>query len=258
MVIWDCLKRVFSMLTPRIQIKNPVIFSTYITAIVTTIYICMQIVQGDVSLFNMQLGIWIWLTVIFANFSEVVAESRGKVRAAALEKAQLEIMTKRLKHGIISLATSRELRVGDVIICEAGDIIPVDGEVIEGVAMVDEAAITGESAPVIREATDGCSAIIAGTTVLSDRLKIRVTSEKGHSFLDYMINLFEGEDRKMTPGEISLQILLVRFTIISFLVVCAMRSFFYYSMPEGGGFKRHGGNACVGSFICLPYANYGK
>ena len=227
--LWEDLKGSIRLLSPRTQIKNPVMFAAYLAAIFMTIYALTQEREEHLPWFEIQLAVWIWLTVLFANLAEVMAQSRGKAQAASLRKTQSEIYTKRLKHGVIAKVAAGELRKGDIIICEAGDIIPVDGEVIEGVALVDEAAITGESAPVMRESGGGSSSIISGTTVISDHLKIKVTSEKGNSFLDHVISIIGGEERKETPNEMSLQLLLGRFTIIFLLMAFSLKSFVDYS-----------------------------
>ena len=204
----------FFALTPKRLIKNPVLFVTYIGTLVTSIYLAKEIAYGKVSLFDLQITIWLWLTLLFANFAEAVAESRGKAHASSLKKTTIQ---------------SNQLKKGDVITCTAGDIIPVDGEVIEGIASVDESAITGESAPVIRESGGDLSAVTAGTRVLSDQLTIRVTSEAGHSFLDRMIHLIEGAKRQRTPNEIALHTLLSGLSIIFLMTVASLKIFSDYS-----------------------------
>src|SRR5258705_4125458 len=169
--------------------------------------------------FVAQLAIWLWFTVLFANFAEAVAEGRGKAQAASLRKARRDTMARRLRNGKEEKVPAPDLQKGDVVVCEAGDVIPADGDVIEGIASVDEAAITGESAPVIRESGGDRSAVTGGTRVLSDRIVIRITMEKGHGFLDRMIALVEGAQRQKTPNEIALTILLAALTLI-FLLVC--------------------------------------
>jgi K+-transporting ATPase ATPase B chain len=217
------------MLTPRIQIKNPVMFVTYLGAIATTIYVISEISYHAVSWFDVQITIWLWFTVLFANFAEAIAESRGKAQAASLRKTKIEAYARQERNGVEIKVPSYQLRKDDIIICEAGDIIPADGEVVEGVASVDEAAITGESAPVIRESGGDRSAVTAGTKILSDRLKIRVTSDPGSSFLDRMINLIEGARRQRTPNEIALHIVLSALTIIFLLTTSSVKTFGEYS-----------------------------
>lgn len=219
----------FTMLTPHVQIRNPVMFVTYLGAIVTTLYVINEILKGHLSWFDFQITIWLWFTVLFANFAQAIAESRGKAQAASLRKTKIEAYARQERGGVEVKTPSSELRKGDIIICELGDIIPADGEVIEGVATIDESAITGESAPVIRESGGDRSAVTAGTKVLSDRLKIKVTSEPGNSFLDRMINLIEGAKRQRTPNEIALHIVLSGLTIIFLLTTSSLKTFADYS-----------------------------
>lgn len=221
----DSVINSFKMLSPTIQINNPVMFVTYIGAIITTIYIFKE----GIDAFNIQITIWLWFTVLFANFAQAVAESRGKAQAASLKKTKIEAYARKIQHGVEVKIPSYELRKDDEIICEAGDTIPVDGEVIEGVAAVDESAITGESAPVIRESGGDRSAVTAGTRVLSDRLRIKVVSESGRGFLDRMIALIEGAKRRRTPNEIALHIVLSALTIIFLLTTTSLRPFADFS-----------------------------
>ncbi len=216
----------FCMLTPRNQFKNPVMFVTYVGAIVTTLYL---IFSGVSSWFDLQIALWLWFTVVFANFAEAIAESRGKAHAASLKKAKIESYARQIRDGIEVKTAPGELKKGDRILCEAGDVIPADGEVVEGVATVDESAITGESAPVIRESGGDRSAVTAGTKVLSDRITIEVTSEVGQSFLDRMIHLIEGAKRQRTPNEIALHIVLSGLTIIFLLTTASLKAFSDYS-----------------------------
>jgi K+-transporting ATPase ATPase B chain len=206
----------FKKLHPRLMIKNPVMFVTMVGAALTTVGIFTSPSERG---FIAQLAIWLWFTVLFANFAEAVAEGRGKAQAASLRKARKETMARRLRNGREEKIPAPDLQKGDTVVCEAGDVIPADGDVIEGIASVDEAAITGESAPVIRESGGDRSAVTGGTRVLSDRIVIRVTMEKGHGFLDRMIALVEGAQRQKTPNEIALTILLAALTFI-FLLVC--------------------------------------
>ncbi len=207
----------FKKLDPRKQLKNPVMFVTLVGAILTTLSLPGS--GADIA-FTVQLCGWLWFTVLFANFAEAVAEGRGKAQADTLRKARKETMARRLaKNGGESLVPASTLEKGDVVVCESGDVIPADGEVIEGIASVDEAAITGESAPVIRESGGDRSAVTGGTKVISDRIVVRVTSEKGNTFIDRMIAMVEGAKRQKTPNEIALTILLSALTLI-FLLVC--------------------------------------
>ena len=225
----NSIKQSFKNLAPWVQIKNPVMFVTYIGAIVTTFYVALEIIHGRTSWFDIQIAIWLWFTVLFANFAEAIAESRGKAQAASLRKTKIEANARQEKNGIEVKTPSSNLKRGDIIICEMGDVIPTDGEVIEGVATIDESAITGESAPVIRESGGDRSAVTAGTRVLSDRIRIRVSSEPGNSFLDRMINLIEGAKRQRTPNEIALHIVLSGLTIIFLLTTSSLKSFADYS-----------------------------
>lgn len=217
------------MMTPTIQFRNPVMFVTYLGAVVTTAFVIYEAFAGNFSWFHFQIMLWLWFTVLFANLAEAIAESRGKAQAASLRQTQLDTTAKVLKEGVETKISSREICKGDVVVCEALDTIPADGEVIEGAATVDESAITGESAPVIRESGGDRSAVTAGTRVLSDRLAIRVTSEPGNSFLDRMINLIEGAKRQPTPNEIALHIVLAGLTIIFLLATASLKMFADYS-----------------------------
>src|SRR5450432_4237321 len=212
-------------LDPRKLAKNPVIFVTEIVSLVVTgFFICDLVTQGNSPLFSGQIAAWLWFTVLFANFAEAVAEGRGKAQADALRKTRSDTRAKRYVDpknlsDVIQPVNALDLRVGDVVLVEAGDIIPGDGDIIEGVASVNESAITGESAPVIREAGGDRSAVTGGTTVLSDHIKVRITAAQGSTFIDRMIALVEGAQRQKTPNELALSILLSGLTLI-FLIVC--------------------------------------
>ena len=221
----------FRKFDPREQVKNPVMFVVFVGAIVTTI-----VTAGSFTLFNVQITLWLWFTALFANFAEAVAEGRGKAQADSLRKARTTTAARRLNdQDVEEKIGAGELRKGDRVVCEAGDPIPSDGEVIEGIASVDESAITGESAPVIRESGGDRSAVTGGTRVLSDRIVIRITSEPGNTFLDRMISMVEGAKRQRTPNEIALGILLVSLTVIFLLVVATLPFFAKYSAKAGGG-----------------------
>lgn len=224
----------FKKLNPVSQIKNPVIFIVAIGAVFTTVITLYNVVIGHFSAFNMQIAIWLWFTVLFANFSEAIAEGRGKAQAESLRKNRTQSKARKLngKQEVTVYAT--ELKKGDVVICEAGDIIPSDGEIIEGIASVDESAITGESAPVIRESGGDRSAVTGGTKVISDKILIRITSEPGNTFIDRMIALVEGAKRQKTPNEIALSILLSGLSIIFLLAVVSLPAFFGYSLSASG------------------------
>jgi K+-transporting ATPase ATPase B chain len=217
----------FKKLDPRLMIKNPVMFVTMVGAALTTvgIFTAEPALRGFVA----QLAIWLWFTVLFANFAEAMAEGRGKAQAATLRRMRTTTMARRLRNGREEKVPATDLQKGDLVVCEAGDIIPADGDVIEGIASVDEAAITGESAPVIRESGGDRSAVTGGTRVLSDRIVIRVTMEKGQGFLDRMIALVEGAQRQKTPNEIALTILLAALTFIFLLVCVTLKPFGIYS-----------------------------
>ncbi len=218
----------FKKLNPRELIRNPVMFTTAVVAALLTI---LLVVGGDGLAigFKLQLVIWLWLTVLFGTFAEALAEGRGKAQAASLRATKAELTAKKLKEGRTQNVPASQLRAGDVVLVETGDLIPADGEVIEGVASVNEAAITGESAPVIREAGGDRSAVTAGTRVISDEIKVRVTADPGQGFLDRMIALVEGAERQKTPNEIALTILLVGLTIIFLIAVSTIPGFASYA-----------------------------
>ena len=221
----------FRKLDPRVLYKNPVMFVVEVGAVLTTIewaYDVLHHVSGTG--FGLQITLWLWFTVLFANFAEATAEGRGKAQAETLRKAKAETTAHRLKKdGATEDVPSSVLRAGDVVVITAGDFIPGDGEVIEGVASVDESAITGESAPVIRECGGDRSAVTGGTRVLSDEIKVRITSNPGETFLDRMIQLVEGASRQKTPNEIALNILLAGLTIIFLLAVVTLQPYAIYS-----------------------------
>jgi K+-transporting ATPase ATPase B chain len=214
-------------LDPRTMMKNPVMFVVEVGAAVTTVLLFRE--QQSFA-FNLQITLWLWFTVLFANFAEAMAEGRGKAQADTLRKARSETEARRLlADGTIETVPSAKLRSGDVVMVAANELVPGDGEVIEGVASVDESAITGESAPVIREAGGDRSAVTGGTRVLSDVIKVRITSNPGETFLDRMIALVEGAERQKTPNEIALNILLAGLTIIFLLAVVTLQPFAIYS-----------------------------
>ena len=233
-LVLEALKDSFLKLDPRVQWKNPVMFVTYLGAIFTTLLILTGRTHPHLLMFNIQITLWLWFTVLFANFASAIAESRGKAQAASLRRTQTENMAKKIVNGTEAIIPATELKKGDYVACEVGDIIPADGEVIEGIATVDESAITGESAPVIRESGGDRSAVTAGTRIVSDRIILSVTSEPGHSFLDRMIGLIEGSERKKTPNEIALNILLSALTIIFILTVFSIKVFSDYSAATAG------------------------
>jgi len=221
-------------LKPSLQVKNPVIFMVAIGSVLTTIIVILGVFQGTFSFFNFQIALWLWFTVLFANFAEAIAEGRGKAQAESLRKSRTEIMARKIvgKQEVLTIATG--LKKGDVVVCEAGEVIPSDGEVIEGIASVDESAITGESAPVIRESGGDRSAVTGGTKVISDKIFIKITSDPGNTFIDRIISLVEGANRQKTPNEIALSILLAGLSIIFLLAVVTLPAFFGYSLVASG------------------------
>jgi potassium-transporting ATPase ATP-binding subunit len=223
----------FRKLDPRLMIRNPVMFVVEIGAVMTTYAFAAGIVgnASDTS-FVGQIALWLWFTVLFANFAEAIAEGRGKAQAAALRRTRTDTIARRLRDGIggtEEAVPAPELRRGDVVVCEAGDVIPSDGTVIEGIASVDESAITGESAPVIREAGGDRSAVTGGTRVLSDRIVIEITQNPGETFLDRMISLVESASRQKTPNEIALNILLAVLTLIFLIAVVTLQPYAVFS-----------------------------
>ncbi len=218
----------FKKLNPVSLMKNPVIFVTETAAAITTIMLFYR--SGSASLFfDLQITVWLWFTVFFANFAEAMAEGRGKAQAMALRRTRTQSIANRLRDGSVTQVPADRLEKGELFVVSAGEVIPADGEIIEGAATVDESAITGESAPVIREAGGDRSAVTGGTRVLSDRIVVRVTAEKGQSFLDRMIGLVEGAKRQKTPNEIALTLLLSALTVIFLVVIISLRFFGMYS-----------------------------
>lgn len=227
-LILPAIKESFIKLDPRVQFKNPVMFVTEIGALMTTVYALFGIGGGSRG-FELQIALWLWFTVLFANFAEALAEGRGKAQADSLRKTRTSTMARRMRGHNEERISAAELKKGDVVVCSTGDVIPGDGDVIEGIASVDESAITGESAPVIRESGGDRCAVTGGTRVISDRIVIRISTEAGHSFLDRMIALVEGAARQKTPNEIALSIVLIGLTIIFVLAVGTLKFFADYS-----------------------------
>ncbi len=247
----------FKKLDPRHQIKNPVMFVVWIGSLFTTgLYIQSLGGHGETSSgFILAISLWLWFTIIFANFAEAMAEGRGKAQAASLRKARKDTPAKKMsrpKYGSIYFKVSAAtLRKGDVVLVETGEYIPMDGEVVEGVASVDESAITGESAPVIRESGGDRSSVTGGTRVLSDWLVVRITSNPGETFLDHMIAMVEGARRQKTPNEIALSILLVVFTIIFLLVTVTLLPFSIYSVGAAGHGQAVTVTVLIALLVCL-------
>ncbi|HSU31952.1 MAG TPA: potassium-transporting ATPase subunit KdpB [Bryobacteraceae bacterium] len=223
-------------LNPAFLVKNPVVFVVEVAAGLVTLLLLHDLFTGVAGLsFEVQIAIWLWLTVLFANFAEAMAEARGKAQADTLRKAKTDSIAKRvLPNGKIEPVPASKLRAGDAVIAEAGDLIPGDGEVIEGIATVDESVITGESAPVIRESGGDRSAVTGGSKILSDRVKVRITSNAGETFLDKMITLVEGAERQRTPNEVALNILIAGLTLIFLLAVATLYPFAVYAAVSSG------------------------
>jgi K+-transporting ATPase ATPase B chain len=215
-------------LDPRVMVKSPVMFVVLIGSVLTTAFAIKD--PGD--WFGWAIAAWLWLTTVFANLAEAVAEGRGKAQADTLRKAKTDTVARRLNGSAEEQVPGTELRIGDHVVCEAGDVIPGDGDVVEGVASVDESAITGESAPVIRESGGDRSAVTGGTKVLSDRVVIKITTKPGETFIDRMIKLVEGAARQKTPNEIALNILLASLTIVFLLAVVTLQPFADYAHSE--------------------------
>ncbi len=238
-ILLPALGQALTKLDPRAMIRNPVMFVVEVVAALTTILMIRDVMGGGAHLgFTIQIVLWLWITLVFANFAEAVAEGRGKAQAATLRKARTETLAKHLlqgsdgthdPRGLFELVPAPALKTGDIVLVEPGDLIPSDGEVIEGIASVDESAITGESAPVIRESGGDRSAVTGGTRVLSDWIKVRITAAQGSTFLDRMIALVEGAERQKTPNEIALNILLAGLTIIFVFAVATIPSFAAYA-----------------------------
>ncbi|MGZ5219852.1 MAG: potassium-transporting ATPase subunit KdpB, partial [Chitinophagaceae bacterium] len=250
----EAIGQSFTKLDPRIQYRNPVMFTVWIGTLIMA-GVCIWIATGESSqgslVYNIIITAILFITLLFANFAEAIAEARGKAQADSLRKAREETPAKRISivgemiTDEIKIVPSSELRKGDLFFCETGDVIPMDGEIIEGIATIDESAITGESAPVIREAGGDKSSVTGGTKVLSDSIKVKVTTERGETFLDKMIALVEGATRQKTPNEIALTILLAAFTLV-FIIVCVTLKPFadYANTPITIG-------AFISLFVCL-------
>jgi len=231
-ILRRAIKESFVKLNPKLVAKNPVMFVVEVGAALTTIFVIKDAIAGAGGLlFGIQIALWLWFTVLFANFAEAMAEARGKAQADALRKTKTDTMARKiLPNDKFEMVAASKLRAGDIVYCEAGYLIPGDGEVIEGIASVDESVITGESAPVIRESGGDRSAVTGGTKVLSDHIKIRITSNPGETFLDRMIALVEGAVRQKTPNEIALNILIAGLTSIFLLAVATLPPFAKYSI----------------------------
>lgn len=233
-LVAQALKAALIKFHPRDQSKNPVMLLVTLGALVASAAVAQDLWVGRAAGFNLQIALWLWFTSYFANFAEALAEGRGKAQADSLKKMRTDTTARRLQQGHEERVSAAALHVGDQVVCEAGDVIPGDGEVIAGIASVDESAITGESAPVIRESGGDRSAVTGGTRVISDRIVVQITAEPGHSFLDQMIGLVEGAQRQRTPNEIALGILLLTLTVVFILAVVTLKAFAHYSEQSAG------------------------
>lgn len=262
-IIKSAIRDSFRKLSPQHQIRNPVMFTVYIGSWLTSgLFIQALMDQGEApASFILAITLWLWFTLLFANFAEAMAEGRGKAQAQALRKSRREIQAKKLakptRDAKVTIVPSGNLHRGDVVLIETGDFIPSDGEVIEGIASVSESAITGESAPVIRESGGDRSAVTGGTQVLSDWLIVRITSNPGETFLDHMIELVEGAKRQKTPNELALTILLAALTIVFLLVCSTLLPFSIYSSAAVGGGKVVTITVLVALFVCLAPTTIG-
>jgi potassium-transporting ATPase ATP-binding subunit len=256
-IVWQGVIASFRKLSPKRQIRNPVMFVVYVGSIVTTL-LCFNALVGKGEApggFILAVSVWLWFTVLFANFAEAMAEGRGKAQAASLRKTRRDIRAKRLarpqRGAAVTVVPGTTLRKDDVVLVEARDFIPADGEVIEGIASVNEAAITGESAPVIRESGGDRSSVTGGTQVLSDWLIVKVTADPGEAFLDRMIALVEGAKRQKTPNEIALDVLLAGLTIVFFLACATLLPYSLYSVKAAGQGTPITVTVLVALLVCL-------
>ncbi len=252
-ILGRAVRASFAKLNPATLTKNPVMFVVEVGAALTTFLLARDLIAGAAHIgFSLQIAIWLWFTVLFANFAEAMAEARGKAQADALRRTRKDALAKKLRaDGSVEQAPGSTLRAGDVVLCEAGDLIPGDGEVVEGIATVDESVITGESAPVIRESGGDRSAVTGGTKVLSDRIKVRITSNPGETFLDRMIALVEGAQRQKTPNEIALNILIAGLTLIFLLAVITLQPFAVFSVGQAGSGSVPSVAVLISLLVCL-------
>jgi K+-transporting ATPase ATPase B chain len=252
-IVSRAVRASFGKLNPVTLMKNPVMFVVEVGAALTTVFLIRDVFTGAVGIgFSLQIAIWLWFTVLFANFAEAMAEARGKAQADSLRKAKTDVLAKRLTSAAkIEQVPGSALRAGDCVLCDAGDLVPGDGEVVEGIATVDESVITGESAPVIRESGGDRSAVTGGTKVLSDQIKIRITSNPGETFLDRMIALVEGAQRQKTPNEIALNILIAGLTLIFLLAVVTLQPYAVFSVAQAGAGTVPTVAVLVSLLVCL-------
>jgi K+-transporting ATPase ATPase B chain len=252
-IVGRAVRASFRKLNPVTLMKNPVMFVVEVGAALTTVFLVRDALAGAAGVgFSLQIAIWLWFTVLFANFAEAMAEARGKAQADSLRKTKTDALAKRIAaSGAIEQVPGSALRAGDCVVCDAGDLIPGDGEVFEGIATVDESVITGESAPVIRESGGDRSAVTGGTKVLSDQIKIRITSNPGETFLDRMIALVEGAQRKKTPNEIALNILIAGLTLIFLMAVVTLQPFAAFSASQAGAGTVPSVAVLISLLVCL-------
>jgi K+-transporting ATPase ATPase B chain len=252
-IVRRATKESFIKLNPFTLLKNPVMFVVEVGAALTTLFLVRDLFAHGANIgFQIQIALWLWFTVLFANFAEAMAEARGKAQADTLRKTKTDSMAKRIcGKDKIELVSASKLRAGDIVTAEAGDLIPGDGEVIDGIATVDESVITGESAPVIRESGGDRSAVTGGTKILSDQVKIRITSNPGETFLDKMIALVEGAERQKTPNEIALNILIAGLTLIFLLAVATLHPFALYAVSVTGAGRVPTIAVLVSLLVCL-------
>jgi K+-transporting ATPase ATPase B chain len=252
-IVGRAVRASFTKLNPFTLAKNPVMFVVEVGAALTTLFLARDLASGVRGMgFEVQICVWLWFTVLFANFAEAMAEARGKAQADSLRKTKTDAAANRINAaGLTELVAASQLRAGDVVVCYAGELIPGDGEVIEGIATVDESVITGESAPVIRESGGDRSAVTGGTRILSDQIKVRITSNPGETFLDRMIALVEGAERQKTPNEIALNILIAGLTLIFLLAVVTLQPFAAYSVSQAGSGAVPSVAVLVSLLVCL-------
>ena len=259
----DALRQSFAKLSPRVQVKNPVMLVVYIGAVLTTVlyFLSFAGLKDENAGYTLAIALILWFTVLFANFAEAIAEGRGRAQANSLRSARKDVKAKKLKSAAnteeYTEVLSNALKKGDIVYVKAGEQIPMDGEVIDGAASVDESAITGESAPVIRESGGDRSAVTGGTTLVSDWLIVRVTAEAGESFLDKMISMVEGSARKKTPNEIALQILLITLTIIFLVVTATLLPFTSFASAQAGAGSAISITNVIALLVCLAPTTIG-
>ncbi len=266
-IVMAAIQQAFNKLDPRVQVRNPVMFCVYVGSSLTTVLWLQTFLHadGESAWFVFGIAAWLWFTVLFANFAEAIAEGHGKAQAASLRKCKTAVMAKRIDSPQAMLGqasqthevSATELSLGDHVLVKAGDTIPADGEVVDGVASVDESAITGESAPVVRESGGDRNAVTGGTRVISDWLIVRVTNLPGNSFLDRMIAMVEGAKRQKTPNEIALSILLAALTLVFLLVVATLLPFSIYSVETSGEGRAISLTVLIALFVCLAPTTIG-